>query len=49
MWRTPECDKICKKGVKNIEKLQYFNKDCSKQIIWRELNRTVCLALASVL
>ena len=54
MWRTLKCDKICKKVLKYTveknKKIKYNNnKNCSKRIVWPELNRTVCLTLVSVL
>ena len=47
MWRTLKCDKICKKVLKiyNGKELNNRSKNCAKQIVWRELNRTVYLAL----
>ena len=55
MWRTVKCDKNMSKNAKNIYEVKSsgtvnnLNNNYSQQIIWRELNRTVCLAQVSVL
>ena len=48
MWRTLKCD------IKSVKIIQWKkennrSKNCSKEIVWRELSRTVCLALVSLL
>ena len=53
MWRTLKNDTIGKKVLKiyTMEKNKIIAAriNCSKQIVWREPNRTVCLVLVSVL
>ena len=36
--------KMCKNIYNGKEKKNNCSKNCSKQIVWRELNRTVCFS-----
>ena len=51
-WRALKIDTIGKKVLKTYamekNKIIAARINCSKQIVWREQNRTVCLVLVSV-